>query len=648
MQHRYHDIALDVIPIHLGGDLNSAGVLYISDRHIPDVNTTGVVDIFVRRVLVRANDASFLPPWAKFVRGVIDSPDLQPTAARDGVQTEPTLSPSYRRLQAAIGRLIIDRLIELSREDPVRFRQINRWHHYHLKGMAFYHEEFFTAIIEHLVFETNSGHMTLAEYATKNARRPSGLIPIYYFAYRGGEAVFYRLANAKGLVVVNAGRRFDEELLEKFVDSHSDTYELVRLDASDDPGLFERLERDEAARFTRLEVAIEGVLRRNGAPEAHVRTRRYAPAELPALIVLTPESDAELKLREIVTQPLFVTAMEDIATEVLQQARRRPLYLTINSANHLIQALADEDGTDGTMAELYLGLHNSAVLYSYNLLTEDNATLIHGQLVRFFETVLELRHRGSALQVALENERREVQSLSAVKPIPDDGRITVFMITPFDDAYRNVEAAVRRVLELPPYLFEVRLARDYTLDGTLLGNVRAHIQAAHAFVADITTLNPNVMFELGAALLGESGPVFALRGSDAASPVPSDILERLYIPYGRSVDPIPKIEASIRKAIERDGRPAHEELRLLHSRRRAGHLSHMLLSELSSKLTDKQADGILREFRTVEQLTSATDVEISDHAHCAKWLAGSIRSELSEMLGASSPTTSGTLAAPKG
>ncbi len=88
LNRRYPDIPLDIIPIEIDEPYRARGALYISDRHVPDIDTTGVIDIFVRRMFVRANDNAFLPPWAKFVRGIIDSPDLQPTAARDNVQRE--------------------------------------------------------------------------------------------------------------------------------------------------------------------------------------------------------------------------------------------------------------------------------------------------------------------------------------------------------------------------------------------------------------------------------------------------------------------------------------------------------------------------------------------------------------------------------
>lgn len=71
--------------------------------------------------------------------------------------------------------------------------------------------------------------------------------------------------------------------------------------------------------------------------------------------------------------------------------------------------------------------------------------------------------------------------------------IVMFMMTPFADRYRPVEEAIRQIFERPPYCFEVRLARDYTHQDGLQANIRAHISRAHAFIAEVSELNPNVM-----------------------------------------------------------------------------------------------------------------------------------------------------------
>ncbi len=161
---RYPDHALHVIPINMTSP-RAKGALYVSDQHIPLVNTTGVADIFQERMCIRLNDAELLPDWAKFVRGIVDSPDLNPTAARDNVMKDNV----YFRLRKALGELIVQSMIALAETHPRKFNRLCDWHHYHLKGMAFSNEEFFNAIIDYLPFETNQGNMSLKQYVTRQS-----------------------------------------------------------------------------------------------------------------------------------------------------------------------------------------------------------------------------------------------------------------------------------------------------------------------------------------------------------------------------------------------------------------------------------------------------------------------------------------------
>ena len=388
LNRRYPDLILDVIPVEVAGEYEARGALFISDRSLPDINTAGVVDIYVRRMLIKANDDSLLPPWAKFVRGVVDTPDLCPTAARDQIQRT---HPSFAYLQKRLGDQIVERLGYLAEFDPGKFERINRWHHYHLKGMAFYHDEFFERVGELLLFETNRGMMSLRQYLAHSAAlsEPGRETPVYYFAYRGAATQFYRLAAARGWVVVNAGYSFEEELLRKYAARHAGRVRLERLDATDDPELFARLGEAEREQFRQLELDVEGHLQRSGASGVRVQVRRFRPAELPAVIIESPETEAERKLQNRLTVLSMTDAFDDIAREALEQGRRRPQSLSLNADNPLVRRLAAEDRRNPLVREVMLGVYHSALLYSHNLLTQNNAEAIHDHLVRLCSMALE-------------------------------------------------------------------------------------------------------------------------------------------------------------------------------------------------------------------------------------------------------------------
>jgi HSP90 family molecular chaperone len=634
LNHRYPDVPLDIIPVEIDEPYHARGALYISDRHVPDVNTTGVVDIFVRRMFIRASDNTLLPPWAKFVRGVIDSSDLQPTTARDNIQRK---HPSFDFLQRRLGDLVVERLIYLADHEPRKFQQINLWHHYHLKGMACFHDDFFERVADTLLFETNKGSMSLRQYLTKNQPRAdrNGKSPIYFFGHKGAAAQFYRLADARGWVVINAGYRFDEQLLEKFAERNKRTVHLQALDSTDDAELFQRLEIAEQERFQQFELDMEVELRRCGLSNVAVQMRRFVPAELPSVIILTPETEAEETLRNFVSQPWSIEGMEEITIEALKQHERRTIFLSLNANNALIQTLASMERKERAIRDVMIGIYNIAILYSQSLLTQSNANAIHEQVVRLLDRLVSQQAELTNISQILEEERRQALDLrdrqievSVVRP----EYIRMFMITPFAEEFRPLEHAIRKVFETPPYFFEVQLARDYTHTPGLLDNVREHMMQAHGFVAEITDQRPNVMFELGAAMMPDDGrPVFALRRADAKLPVLADFNENLFITYGSLNDPAEKLESAIRSAFERDGRIIHEGITRLIDERKKRFLSRTLLANLMIRLNDKEIAVIMKEYTTVEDFLAVDPKELGRRLSLKDYVVQALLGELTGM-----------------
>jgi molecular chaperone HtpG len=154
---RFPDLLLDVIPVHLDdGEFIAFGGLLISDRRSLS-SETGGIDIFVPRMFIKAADASLLPPWAGFIRGVIDSPDLETNASRDNIKAS---GAAFKAVQIHLTKVIIDRLAEVARTDKDKFRRIISWHHIQIKAVACSYDEFFENVAHLLIFETNRGAMS--------------------------------------------------------------------------------------------------------------------------------------------------------------------------------------------------------------------------------------------------------------------------------------------------------------------------------------------------------------------------------------------------------------------------------------------------------------------------------------------------------
>ncbi|MGD9738514.1 MAG: molecular chaperone HtpG [Bauldia sp.] len=77
------------------------------------------IRLYVRRVFI-TSEAQILPPWLRFVRGVVDSDDLPLNLSREMLQKNPLL--------AQIGKGVTNRLLSeierLAKDDPERFRKL--------------------------------------------------------------------------------------------------------------------------------------------------------------------------------------------------------------------------------------------------------------------------------------------------------------------------------------------------------------------------------------------------------------------------------------------------------------------------------------------------------------------------------------------
>jgi len=252
---RFPDIPLEVIPVEMEAPHPVKGVLYIPDGHIPSIDMLGMVDIYQDRAFIRHNDQNVLPRWAKFVRGVIDSPALAFTAARN-VEYEDTVRNEIRN---ALGHLIIDTLQRLAKEDNVRFRRLMEWHHYYIKSMAVQFDDFLETIADTVIFEVNFPNpkdkgralqkMTISEYLKlQKDTDDDGRKVIYYFSEHDAGPQFYRLYQAKTLRALNADRVIEEQFLEKYAEKHYQDVTLQRVAVSEGEIIFEPLsdiERDQ-------------------------------------------------------------------------------------------------------------------------------------------------------------------------------------------------------------------------------------------------------------------------------------------------------------------------------------------------------------------------------------------------------------------
>lgn len=214
--------------------------------------------------------------------------------------------------------------------------------------------------------------------------------------------------------------------------------------------------------------------------------------------------------------------------------------------------------------------------------------------------------------------------------ITGQGEHTVILtIAGSGDQYRNLEEAVRRVFECPPYYFEVRSPSDYTYKRDRFENIREHIQRAHGFVVEFSELNPNIMFELGAVAISDRNrPIFALRSQAATAEVIASFNSIIYSSLNQSVE---QLTSEIRQAFQRDGRIVHEGINTLISHRQKRFLSRTLLESLPrTRLDSQEISSLLKHYTSVEDLLAAEPIAVARTTRLEEYVVLALRGAISD------------------
>jgi len=210
--------------------------------------------------------------------------------------------------------------------------------------------------------------------------------------------------------------------------------------------------------------------------------------------------------------------------------------------------------------------------------------------------------------------------------------IVILLMVGEGEKYRTLEQAVRRVFECPPYYFEVRSPSDYTYKPDRLENIREHINRAQGFIVEISELNPNIMFELGAVTLSERNrPIFPLRSQNATAEVIASFSNQIHITYSELNQSVEQLTSEIRHAFERDGRIVHEGINALLSHRQKRYLSCTLLKNLPrTRLNSDEISSLLKHYTTVEDLLAAEPTAVSRATGLQEYVISALRGGITD------------------
>ena len=157
-----------VLPLHdgivdLGHDTITVplrGFLFVPAQSVVSIKEYGTVAVYIRRMSICDADKDLLPSWARFVRGVIDCPALQPTASREAVHQDDAFEAVRQVLAEQLGK----GLRTLATGRPESWRQIVYGHTDLILGWASKDADFFRLVANSVPLRTSRGRIALPEY----------------------------------------------------------------------------------------------------------------------------------------------------------------------------------------------------------------------------------------------------------------------------------------------------------------------------------------------------------------------------------------------------------------------------------------------------------------------------------------------------
>ncbi len=255
-----------------------AGVLFIPPRSVVSLTEYGDVSVYIRRMFVTDNERELLPRWARFVRGVVESPVLKPIVSREGVRRDDT----FYRVQKAIESQLLEHLKSLAEDDLKLWRGIVVAHSDLIKGWALESYTFFEAVCEYVTFDTSRGNLTLRDYLKVSGGH------IYYYVEERGSTQEKMLYEAQGLVVIDASRFAEEEFLQGYALTHPGV-EMYQLKPGAD------------FVFTPVEKPVpnwKDITLYYNQQGVQTNIVKFEPSSIPALLIHQPGSDEIAQARE--------------------------------------------------------------------------------------------------------------------------------------------------------------------------------------------------------------------------------------------------------------------------------------------------------------------------------------------------------------
>ncbi len=357
---------IDFIPLQtpLG---TTGGVAYILPYTV-SLNAKRAHKVFLKNMLVSEEASNIMPDWAFFIRCVIWTNDLRPTASREDFYLNENLEITVNEL----GNSIRQALMSMGVTEPERLQRIINIHYLAMKSLAVDDDEFYKMIIKWLPFETTFGQLKLDGIVGDEQQ-------LNYAKTVDEYRQIAKIATSHSMCVVNGGYVYDDQLIAK-LPLINEQIQLNEVTAEDVVHTFEELgfeERNHVFAFLKLaDLVLQSF-------KCTAEMKKFVPHEISSLYVPSQETNFMRKLQNTQEEsnPVFGSVIGQFMQEVKPSSYAT---LCMNYHNELIQKII-QTGNAEVQQHLIKLLYIHSLLLGHHPLRKEELQLLNQGLYHLLE-----------------------------------------------------------------------------------------------------------------------------------------------------------------------------------------------------------------------------------------------------------------------
>ncbi|MEV7613170.1 HSP90 family protein [Streptomyces sp. NPDC089799] len=340
------------------------GVAYVLPEPTSPAHRAGH-RVHLKGMLLTDQADNLLPDWAFFVRAVLDTDTLRPTASRENLYDDETLAA----VREALGARIRSWLAELAATEPDRLAAFLNVHHLGVKSLARHDAELLGLMLPWLPFETSDGSMSLEEFAAAHS-------DIHFTRTVEEFRQIAPIAAAHGLGVINAGYTYDADLL-ALLPAVRPGIKVTELDAG---AVTDRLDQVPTSAELALAPFLATARTRLEAQSCDVVLRAFQPVSVPALYLDDRQARQE---RDRATAEENADSLWSGILGALRGSGPRA-RLVLNHNNPMVRRIAQlpDEALTATAVE---SLYGQALLMSQRPLRPADSTLLNRAFLGLLE-----------------------------------------------------------------------------------------------------------------------------------------------------------------------------------------------------------------------------------------------------------------------